>query len=117
MSSSKRSEFFNLLGAAADNQGMMVTLYKKDHQGQPYYYTIHDRQGSLFAPFTLTILWGKKLDRPREKVLTFTSEEEMNRKIRVILDKKFREGYLVLYSYFRPDEADDLKERILKYHY
>jgi hypothetical protein len=45
----------------------MVTLYKKDRQGQPYYYTVHDRQGSLFAPFTLTIMWGKKLDRPREK--------------------------------------------------
>jgi predicted DNA-binding WGR domain protein len=116
MSFSKRSYSFNLLGTTADNQGMMVTLYKKDRQGQPYYYTVHDRQGSLFAPFTLTIMWGKKLDRPREKVLTFTSEEEMNRKIRVILDKKLREGYRVLYSYFRPDEAIDLKERIAQSH-
>ena len=94
----------------------MVTLFKKNHQGQLYYYTIHDRQGSLFAPFTLTIMWGKKLDRPREKVLTFTSYEEMNRNIRVILDKKFREGYRVLYSYFRHDEAGELKDRISRYH-
>lgn len=94
---------------------MMVTLYKKHHQGQPYYYTVHDRQGSLFAPFTLTIMWGKKLDRPREKVITFTTHEEMNLKIRVILDKKLREGYRVLYSYFRPNEDEDLKARIAQY--
>lgn len=99
----------------ADNQYMMVTLYKKDHQGQPYYYTVHDRQGSLFAPFTLTITWGKKLGQPRETIITSTTHEEMNQKIHVILDKKLREGYRVLYSYFLPNEAEDLKARIAQY--
>lgn len=94
---------------------MMVTLYKKNSEGQPFYYTLHDRQSSLFASFTLTILWGRKLDRPREKVITFTSHQEMNRKIRSILDKKMQEGYRVLYSYFRAEDAEDLKTKIARY--
>jgi len=93
----------------------MVTLYKRDNHGQTYYYTLHDRQGSLFATYMLTVMWGRKLERSREKIFTFASHQEMNRKIRGILDKKFREGYRVLYSYFRSEDADDLKAKIALY--
>ncbi|MCX7788975.1 MAG: hypothetical protein N2442_14895 [Spirochaetes bacterium] len=94
---------------------MMVTLYRKDNQGHAFYYTIHDRQGSLFAPFTLTVMWGRRLDRSREKIFTFATHQEMNRKVRWILDKKIRDGYRVLYSYFRSEDAADLKAKIELY--
>ncbi|GAB4365960.1 MAG: hypothetical protein Kow009_02740 [Spirochaetales bacterium] len=90
-------------------------MVKKDPKGHAYYYTIHDRQGSLFAPFTLTVMWGRRLDRPREKVFTFMTHPEMNHKIRWILDRKLRKGYRVLYSYFRSDDATDLKTKVSRY--
>lgn len=60
-------------------------------------------------------MWGRKLDRPREKVFTFASHQEMSQKIRTILDEKLRKGYRVLYSYFRSDDARDLKAKIARY--
>ncbi|MFQ3621445.1 MAG: hypothetical protein SNJ78_10950 [Spirochaetales bacterium] len=103
---------FNVIEGEADKQGMMLTLYKKDKRGNTYFYTLHDRQGSLFAPFTLTVTWGNSLQKSTERVYTFQTHQEMNKKIREIIDGKIQKGYSVLYSYFRPTDAKDIRLQI-----
>ncbi len=79
---------------------MQVVLYKKTVKNNLYYYSIDDRQQSLFHPHAITVRWGSKPDGGREKQYYFISETEKNRKIRSLLKVKLKE-YEVLYSYFK----------------
>lgn len=94
---------------------MMITLYRADSKGGTHYYTLHDRQGHLFSPFTFTVAWGRKLSIAREKSYQFDTRPEMDEKIRNLLQGKFKAGYRVLYSYFRPRELPDLRPVLRKY--
>ncbi|MFP3959645.1 MAG: hypothetical protein ACLFUX_05720, partial [Spirochaetaceae bacterium] len=90
---------------------MLVTFYKADHGKEPYYYAIHDRQGNLFAPYSLTVTWGSELSAGREKVYTFPSRRELDAKLRELIDQRLKDGYRVLYSYFRRGEYRRLRAR------
>lgn len=94
---------------------MMITLFRTDSRGASHYYTLHDRQGHLFSSFSFTVSWGKKLSLSREKAYQFDSEPEMNEKIREILKMKLKDGYRVLYSYFRPHELEDMRPSLRKH--
>ncbi|HOV37156.1 MAG TPA: hypothetical protein PLG79_00405 [Spirochaetales bacterium] len=94
------------------SEDMMLTFYRKDKEGATYYYTIHDRQGSLFTEYTLTTTWGRNLGKSREKIYTFHTRQELDVKLREIIEINLKRGYRVLYSYFRADDAEDLKTKI-----
>ena len=91
---------------------MLVTFYRSEPDGEPYYYAVHDRQGHLFSPYSFTVVWGTELSAGREKVYTFASRAEMDRKLREIIDQRLKDGYRVLYSYFRRGEYKKLRARI-----
>jgi|AVFP01.1.fsa_nt_gi hypothetical protein len=103
--------------ADKDND-MQVVLYRKTKQNQLYYYSIDDRQQSLFHPHAITVHWGSTPEGGRERQYFFASEKEKNRKIRSILVEKLK-NYDVLYSYFKDrgasrgeGGAEDLLSRI-----
>lgn len=79
---------------------MTITFYKKTKTGSRYY-TMHDRQGNLFTPYTFTSVWGNVIESGRQRVFTFNSRDEMNRKLRFLMGKRIKSGYKVLYSFSR----------------
>lgn len=79
---------------------MTITFYRQTAKSS-LYYTMHDRQGNLFSPYTFTSVWGTVLKSGREKVFTFDSRAEMEKKLRFLLKKRIASGYKVLYSYSR----------------
>ncbi len=80
--------------------GMTITFYKQQ-SGSTRYYTMHDRQGNLFSTYTFTSVWGRVLESGREKVYTFDTREEMDKKLRLLMKKRISSGYRVLYSFSR----------------
>lgn len=79
---------------------MQVVLYKTNKKNNLYYYSVDDRQQSLFHPFAITVRWGSTPDGGRERHYYFETEMEKNKKIRSILKERLKQ-YQVLYSYFR----------------
>ncbi len=80
---------------------MIIVLYKTGKNGKSRYYTMHDRQGNLFSPHVLTILWGGAPNSGREKEYIFSSAAKKERKIREIMRKRSSSGYKVLYRFVR----------------
>jgi predicted DNA-binding WGR domain protein len=91
---------------------MLITFYRSDSVDEPHFYSIHDRQPSLFGEYAFTVIWGRALRRGREKVYTFTSQEELDEKLRELVGIRIREGYRVLYSYFRKNEYKQIRSAI-----
>ncbi len=91
---------------------MQVVLYKKSTGDQTHYYSIDDREESLFHPHAVTIRWGRSLENGRERHFYFSTMQEKNKKIRSILKDKLRE-YQVLYSYFK-DRSSGTKNSDVK---
>ncbi len=80
---------------------MIILLRKTTPKGSHYYYTLHDRQTGLFEAYTLTTMWGSSPDGGHEKVYSFSTEKELDEKLRKLVEKRLRGGYKVLYSYSR----------------
>jgi len=81
---------------------MTITFYKQS-SAITRYYTMHDRQGHFFSPYTFTAVWGTVLQSGREKVFAFDSRCEMEKKLRFLMNKRIASGYKVLYSFSRND--------------
>jgi len=79
---------------------MTITFYKKTGSNSRYY-TMHDRQGNLFSTYTFTAVWGTVLESGREKVYTFESSGDMEKKLRWLMKKRIASGYKILYSFSR----------------
>ena len=88
---------------------MLVTLYRSDRSDRLRYYAIDDRQGHLFSSYTFTVTWGPSLSMGNEKQYTFETRDEMDRQLQKLVRARIREGYRVLYSYFRAEEYAELK--------
>ncbi len=88
---------------------MMITFYKTDAARRLYYYCISDRQRHLFSRYSFTVSWGVALTQGREKIFTFETEEEKQRKLEEVIAHRVRAGYKVLYTYFRRDEYGSLR--------
>lgn len=86
---------------------MIITFYKFTGKTNRYY-TIHDRQGDLFSTYSFTAVWGIEMYSGREKMYTFKSREQMERKIRLIFKERIRNGYKVLYSFARKAAEKEL---------
>ncbi|MFO7729556.1 MAG: hypothetical protein R6V86_02215 [Spirochaetia bacterium] len=80
---------------------MIILLRKTTPSGIHYYYTLHDRQTGLFEHYTLTTMWGSSPDGGRQKVYSFSSNGELDKKLRQLMSRRLRSGYKVLYSYSR----------------
>lgn len=87
----------------------MITLYKADQKDRLHFYSINDRQGHLFSPYTFTVNWGPDLSRGREKVHIFETRREMDNKLQELVQSRIAKGYRVLYSYFRDKEYQHLR--------
>ena len=81
---------------------MTITFYKQTSTSS-LYYTMHDRQVHLFSPYTFTSVWGTVMESGREKVFTFDSRQDMEKKLRFLMKKRISSGYKVLYSFSRND--------------
>lgn len=90
---------------------MTITFYKLTSAGTRYY-AMHDRQGHLFSPYTFTSVWGTVLQSGREKVFTFDSRLEMEKKLRFLMKKRISSGYKVLYSFSRNDIFNEIFDSI-----
>ncbi|MFP4484627.1 MAG: WGR domain-containing protein [Spirochaetaceae bacterium] len=91
---------------------MLITFYRSDSSDEVHFYSIHDRQPSLFGDHAFTVIWGRALRRGREKVYTFSTREELDDKLRELISTRIREGYRVLYSYFRKGEYQQIRSAI-----
>ena len=91
---------------------MTITFYKQS-AGSVRYYTMHDRQGHLFSPYTFTSVWGTVLQSGREKVFVFNSRQEMDKKLRFLIKKRSKSGYKVLYSFSRGNEYAEIFNSII----
>lgn len=87
----------------------MITFYKTDKRGHIRYYSIDDRQGNLFSPHTFTVHAGPALTVGRERAYVFANRREMDAKLRELIDSRIRDGYRVLYTYFRRNEYAELR--------
>lgn len=88
---------------------MMITLYKTDDKGEIRYYSIHDRQGHLFSPYTFSVHWGPGLSVGREKSYVFETRREMDTKLQELIQGRVDDGYRVLYSFFRNRDYEHLR--------
>jgi predicted DNA-binding WGR domain protein len=86
---------------------MMITFYKAGSRGT-YYYSVHDRQGNLFTPYSFTVVWGRGSSSGKEKVHSFASQEAMDKRLQSLVRRKIDQGYTLLYSYIREDNHRDL---------
>lgn len=65
------------------------------------YFTIHDRQPSLTAPYALTTAYRVGSGRERERHYDFGNISEMDVAIRSFLARRIKDGYHLLYSWSR----------------
>lgn len=77
----------------------MITFYKAKKDGSLRYYSIHDRQSHLFSRFAFSAIYGMNQGSGREKIYTFQTRREMDKKLRDIFNDRIDKGYKVLYSY------------------
>jgi hypothetical protein len=80
---------------------MIITLYKAGADGKTHYYTIHDRQQVLDAPFALCAAFRIGLGRERERLHRFESLADRDRMIRTLIARRLKDGYRLLYTFSR----------------
>jgi hypothetical protein len=86
---------------------MIITLYKAGADGRTFYYTIHDRQQLLDAPFALCAAFRVGMGAERERLHRFESLAERDRLIRSLIKKRLRDGYRLLYTFSRSGFASE----------
>lgn len=84
---------------------MYITLYRSLPDRPTRYYTIHNRQGNLFTPYSLTVSWGASVSGGTERLLILESRKEFDERVRMIVRRKLHTGYQVLYCFLRSDES------------
>jgi predicted DNA-binding WGR domain protein len=80
---------------------MIITLYKEGKDGRTQYYTVHDRQPVLDAPYSLCASWRVGSGREREKLHRFQTLLERDKMIRRLIAMRVKKGYTILYTFAR----------------
>jgi hypothetical protein len=80
---------------------MIITLYKSGKDGKTYYYTVHDRQPVLDAPYAICASWRVGLGKEREVLHRFHKLLDRDRTIRKLIGLRIRAGYKILYTFNR----------------
>jgi hypothetical protein len=91
---------------------MMVTLVRPKRDGELTYFSMHNRQGNLFSPYTVTVVSGDSLRQGKERQLVFDSQRELDEKVRKLIRDHLSRGYRVLYSYFRANDDSVLQRDV-----
>lgn len=86
---------------------MIITLYKAGADGKMLYYTIHDRQQVLDAPFALSADFRVGLGRERERLHRFDTLADRDRMIRKLIARRLKDGYRLLYTFSRSGFSKD----------
>jgi hypothetical protein len=80
---------------------MIITLYKAGKDGKNHYYTIHDRQPVLDAPYAICASWRIGLGKEREKLHRFERLLDRDKMIRRLISLRVKDGYKILYTFTR----------------
>jgi hypothetical protein len=80
---------------------MIITLYKTGADGRINYYTIHDRQPALDAPYALCASWRVGLGRERERLHRFETLAQRDKAVRALVARRVKDGYRILYFFSR----------------
>ena len=80
---------------------MIITLYRTGADGKTHYYTIHDRQPVLDAPYAICASWRIGLGKERERLHRFETLLERDTMIRRLISRRVRGGYKILYTFTR----------------
>lgn len=80
---------------------MIITLYKAGRDGKTYYYTVHDRQPVLDAPYAICASWRVGSGKEREKLHRFETLLDRDKMIRRIIAQRVKGGYKILYTFTR----------------
>jgi hypothetical protein len=91
---------------------MMVSLYRTEADQSVSYVTITDRQPSLFGHPTLSVTSGRDFSIIRERHHTYRTEAELQTALRGMIDRRLRNGYEVLYTFFRPGRYPTVERRL-----
>ena len=86
---------------------MIITLFKPGEGGKMLYYTIHDRQPVLDAPYALCAAFRVGMGRERERLHRFDTLTDRDKMIRALISKRLKDGYRLLYSFSRSGFAQD----------
>lgn len=88
---------------------MMITLYRVGEDERIRYVTIHNRQTTLFSRYAFTVCEGVVHGSGSERLHTFDTQAELDAALRRTIKRRTRQGYRVLYSYFRKHEYNDIR--------
>jgi hypothetical protein len=80
---------------------MIITLYKVGKDEKTHYYTVHDRQPVLDAPYAICASWRVGLGKEREKLHRFQSLLERDKMIRRLIAARIKDDYKILYTFSR----------------
>jgi hypothetical protein len=80
---------------------MIITLYKTGADGRIAYYTIHDRQPALDAPYALCASWRVGAGRERERLHRFETLAGRDKAVRTLVARRVKAGYRILYFFSR----------------
>jgi hypothetical protein len=80
---------------------MIITLYKVGKDEKTRYYTVHDRQPVLDAPYAICASWRIGLGKEREKLHRFQSLLDRDKMIRRLISQRVKDGYKILYTFSR----------------
>jgi hypothetical protein len=80
---------------------MIITLYKAGKDGRTHYYTVHDRQPVLDAPYAICASWRVGLGKEREKLHRFQLLLDRDKMIRRLIAQRVKDGYKILYTFSR----------------
>ena len=95
---------------------MMITFYKAEKDGSLRYYSVHDRQSHLFSKYSFSTIYGMDQGQGRERVYTFQTRREMDRKLREIFNERVEIGYKVLYSYAKKPKYQTMFKEVGQKH-
>ena len=91
---------------------MMVTLVREKSNGELTYFSMHNRQGHLFSPYTVTVVSGSSMRQGKERQLVFDSQQELDATVRELIKDHLSKGFRVLYSYFRANDDAGLRRDV-----
>ena len=80
---------------------MIITLYKVGKDGKTHYYTVHDRQPVLDAPYAICASWRVGLGKERERLHRFDTLFERDKMIRRLIAQRVKDDYKILYAFSR----------------
>ncbi len=80
---------------------MIITMYKAGKDGKTHYYTVHDRQPVLDAPYALCASWRVGLGKERERLHRFQTLLEKDEMVRRLVRIRVKDGYRILYTFTR----------------